>query len=237
MSGVGSVVSVVGNIAMAPVRAASSLFTPREETKVWTCGCGEVELHMQGEPLFSFDCHCSACTPIAKYLAAKSEKSISAVVNETGVAKAFYTLDKVTIVKGKDKMAGVKLGAAGKNVRSYCKPCGTMIVGDSPVPFGFRPFNRCALKNADGTPYVPAEPVWGIKWGGCAWADAVPEPKHEADPEWLVAKIDNLGPITIPADLDGDATPGFFPDPDACTEVCPKPGEKRASLLGRMLGY
>ena len=110
---------------------------------IWECGCGEVQLELRGEPDFVFDCHCSACTPIARYLDEKSRgkgisaspnattsgkafysfgKGISAVTNSTGVAKAFYTLDKVKYVRGRDNVAGIKLGETGENIRSYTMP-------------------------------------------------------------------------------------------------------------------
>ena len=73
----------------------------------WSCGCGQVELEMSDAPYFCFDCHCSACTPVARYLDAKSDgQGISPIVHETGVAKAFFLLDKVQFIKGKDKIAG-----------------------------------------------------------------------------------------------------------------------------------
>ena len=82
--------------------------------KTWKCGCGEVTLTLEGEPYFNLDCHCSACTPVSKYLDAKSGgKGISSIINTTGVAKAFYMLDKVKFETGKDKIAGVKLGESG----------------------------------------------------------------------------------------------------------------------------
>ena len=118
---------------------------------------------MAAEPYFVLDCHCSACTPVAKYLDAKAAKAgqpnISAVIHDTGVAKAFFLLDQVEWKKGKDKIAGVKLGEAGQNVRGYTTCCNTLVIGDSPVPFPFRPFNRLALKHKDGKPFVPTDPA------------------------------------------------------------------------------
>ena len=183
------------------------------------------------EPYFNLDCHCSACTPVSRYLDAKSAslggKGISSIIKETGVAKAFYMLDKVTWVQGKEKVAGVKLGPEGGNVRAYASCCGTLLIGDSPVPFAFRPFNRLAIRNADGTPYEPAEPVWGCKGGGNPWYDAIPEPKHEGDPQWLIDKVvaleqpdHGLGGLGA---HEGDTTPGLFPDPAKCDEFVPKP--------------
>ena len=90
----------------------------------------------------------------------------SAVTNSTGVAKAFYTLDKVKYVRGRDNVAGIKLGETGENIRSYTTCCNTLLIGDSPVPFCFRPFNRNAIRNANGSPYIPSEPVWSTKFGG-----------------------------------------------------------------------
>ena len=165
----------------AAERAPAPAAAGAEDYKEWKCGCGEVVLKLQGDPYFNLDCHCSACTPLAKYLDNKGGGGISALVNGTGVAKAFYFLDRLSFVKGKDRIAGVKLGKDGRNVRAYASCCNTLVIGDSPVPFAFRPLNRAAIRNADGSPYVPAELVWGCKGGGNVWYDAIPEPKHEGE--------------------------------------------------------
>ena len=89
---------------------------------------------------------------MAKYLDAKSNgKDISAVVHEMGVAKALFMLDKVKFYTGKDKdkLAGVKIGQDGQNVRAYSSCCHTLLMGDSPLPFPLRPFHLLALLNAD----------------------------------------------------------------------------------------
>ena len=81
------------------------------------------------------------------------------------------------------------------------------------------------IRNADGTPYVPAE-CWGCKGGGNPWYDAIPEPRHPGDPDWLVAKCEaleadghGLGGV---GEWEGDPLPGMFPDPAAVHEVVPK---------------
>ena len=219
-----TLLKMLGNVANAPGEAKPMAASGSLK---WSCGCGGVILAMQGEPYFTLDCHCSACVPVAKYLDAKSNgKGASPIVNETGVAKAFFMLDKVKFVQGKDKVAGVKLGETGANVRAYTTCCSTQLICDSPVPFPFRPFNRCCLKNEDGSPYVPAEPAWGCKGGDNPWWDAVPEPKHPTDPDWLVDEIkalevDGHGLGSV-GDFDGDTTPGFFAKPEDITEFVPK---------------
>jgi len=206
----------------------SGNFPPHDDFtyKNWKCGCGQVKLALEGEPYFNLDCHCSACTPVSRYLDAKGGgQGISAIVEGTGVAKAFYMLDKVTFVKGKELVRGVKLGQTGGNVRAYASCCGTLLIGDSPVPFAFRPFNRMAITEADGSPYRPGQ-CWGCKGGGNSWYDAIPEPKHPGDPAWLVAKVEalqkpghGLGGL---GSFEGDPTPGFFPDPASVDEYISK---------------
>ena len=73
----------------------------------------------------------------------------------------------------------------------------------------------------------PAEPVRGCKGGGNPWYDAIPEPKHEGDPQWLIDKVvaleqpdHGLGGLGA---HEGDTTPGLFPDPAKCDEFVPKP--------------
>ena len=210
----------------APPRAWDPKSTTARE---WRCGCGEVRIRLEGEPLFELDCHCSACTPVARSLDAKSGgRGISAIVNKTGVAKSFYLLDRVKFLRGKEKIGGVKLGVEGQNVRAHTTCCHTMVIGDSPVPFDFRPFNRNAIFNLDGSKYVPADPVWGCKGGGNPWWDDVPEPKHPGDPDWLVAKIEALERETHGAahTYIGDPSPGFYPDPSKIPDFVDKPKQK-----------
>ena len=55
------------------------------------------------------------CVPVSKYLDNKGGgKGISALSNTTGVATAFYTLDKVTILAGKDIITGIKSGRGAR---------------------------------------------------------------------------------------------------------------------------
>ena len=56
--------------------------------------------------------------------------------------------------------------------------------------------------------------------------DAIPEPKHPGDPDWLVAKVQALekpdhgmGGV-VP--FSGDSLPGLFPVPDQCKLCIPK---------------
>ena len=76
-------------------------------------------------------------------------------------------------------------------------------IGDLPVPFPFRPFNRLALKNADGNPYVRSEIPMACKGGDNPWYGRVPEPKYPGDPDWLIEKIKALdveGTLSVASD-------------------------------------
>ena len=141
---------------------------------------------------------------------------------------------------------------------SHCSGCHTLIIGDSPVPFAFRPFNRHAIQNADGSRYCPASAVWGIKGGymppchpsaHSAWSVWSAHPgavcvdqlsPAQRQPQWVRRRPRARAPIRprlarrrhrwdasvrwgaisvyhIQLTIYGkhDATPGFYPDPDA----------------------
>jgi hypothetical protein len=76
-----------------------------------------------------------------------------------GVAKAFYNMKDVEF-SGENpagQLEFLKLGDAGKNVRSYTRCCGTQLqtAGGRSFPAAFRPFNRNCITNADGSKYNP----------------------------------------------------------------------------------
>ena len=128
--------------------------------RTWECECGEFQLKLLGEPLFVINCHCRSCVACMRYIDAKGDgRNTSAVAGGAngGVAKAFFELENVEFVGTNpiDKMAFVKLGSDGKNIRSYTRCCGTQIntAGGRSFPASFRPFNRNCIKNSDGSEY------------------------------------------------------------------------------------
>ena len=79
----------------------------------------------------------------------------------------------------RQKVGFVKVGEQGKIIRSYCTGCGTMLGVHRDTAAGF---NRRAIFNNDGSPYVPAKPVTNIMAKYAFDPSNVPEPKTSIIP-------------------------------------------------------
>jgi hypothetical protein len=86
----------------------------------WQCRCGGVILLLRGNPLFDVDCHCTHCLPVAQYVLSKGislkNAGISAVcATGHGVAKSFYSLDCVSVYRGREHLQLVKRAVTRTN--------------------------------------------------------------------------------------------------------------------------
>ena len=195
---------------------------PPRVVQYFRCKCGAVEIELAGEPFLVNNCHCTMCIKVAHYLDAKGG-GISSIAHTTGVAKAMFFLENVSYMKGKALLRPLKIGPEGKNVRSYTSCCNTLCNADGGAgnpPFGFRPFNRNAIVNADGTPFAPPDVLNTQGETNPKWPD-VPEPKCAGFP----LADEKLGLVSSAewgaGALLGDTTPGLYTDPATVDEFVP----------------
>ena len=134
---------------------------------IFKCQCGAVQADLQGAPSDDRTCHCHSCVAAAKFVEAKPDfKGISALTNTGGVTFTLYKGSKinfttdVTSDEAREKIFGyVKVGSDGKQHRTYCRNCGTMLGWLRP---GFVGLNRNCITLEDGTAYEPPGTVLNI---------------------------------------------------------------------------
>jgi len=178
---------------------------------MWKCRCGLVCLVLKGAPLFDVDCHSSVDSvfPIAEYMDSKGRsmhnKGKSAISKSgKGVSKTWYSLDKVSVFRGREHIKPVKRSATATNVRAYVDCCNTLCVTDGGkdmfvtacgLSAPLRSFTRACVRRADGKLHDPA----GVPiTGGAdheAW-DELPEPKFKGYPEAIQQVIDGFEAYT-----------------------------------------
>jgi hypothetical protein len=210
---------------------------PSPVLRLWKCACGKVKIQLTGEPFLINNCHCTACYPVAVFVdAAGDGGGTSAVTLATGVAKAMFFLENVKYISGKELLKPIKLGEGGRNVRSYTSCCHTLCNTDGGAgnpPFGFRPFNRLAIYNTDGSPFLPLAPVMNTQGeSNPKWGD-VPDPKTpgfpEADEKLAMVPNGEWGA----GNLLNDITPGLYTDPAKVELFIPIPTAARSCCCWR----
>lgn len=197
---------------------------------VFKCGCGKVQVPLQGEPYLEGDCVCRSCVAAVKYIDEKkgTDKSISCLSKDgTGMAISGYKLNQFELPPDLD-VGFVKVGEDGDKTRVYTKCCGTFTIhgGGHGWPFAMRMFNRNALYHkASGDQYVsPDEPCVNFNAAHSFDPSAIPEPKADGAPDHFVPKFQAM------ANPDFDVEPYkqnpiLFPDM-AKAEVVPVTWEK-----------
>ena len=130
--------------------------------RTWKCSCGKFQAKLRGEPILVLNCHCRSCVSCMRHIDDKGDgrnTSAEAPNGNGGVAKAFFYLKDVEFNDRDpaEQLEFVKLGEAGRNVRSYTRCCGTQLntAGGRSFPAPFRPFNRNCIANPDGSAYSP----------------------------------------------------------------------------------
>mmetsp|Transcript_394 Transcript_394/g.819 ORF Transcript_394/g.819 Transcript_394/m.819 type:complete len:204 (+) Transcript_394:57-668(+) len=162
--------------------------------RTWQCKCGQVQFKLRGEPVIVMNCHCHSCVSVARHCDDKAAGSnISALSEGGGCAKAMFYLENVSLPDDKlaEKLAFCKVGDQGDIIRSYTKCCGTLVntAGGRSFPTGFRPFNRNCIRNEDGTPYEPKEPVINILAKYAFRPEDVPAPRRSLVPMGILRKF------------------------------------------------
>ena len=209
----------------APADAPAKADRPAVESgsMLWSCRCG-VSIALKGEPLYSINCHCTHCLPVVQYIDHKSDsvpderKGISAVSDTgLGVAKAFYLLEDVSFLGGREKLVPVKRSSVSTNVRMYTSCCNTLCVCDSgkSMPHPWRSFNRNAITAADGSAYKPVG-VCNAFGEDNPDFDSVPQPKANGLPESITAKLETVWHADLePPERDEHAGPWAPPPKDS----------------------
>jgi hypothetical protein len=77
-------------------------------------------------------CHCRDCVGFVRCLGSSGEKFL---INKATQMVHFYSSD-VTVVRGSEHVGAVKLTAASRHIRCYCRRCGTPlgVQATNPVP-------------------------------------------------------------------------------------------------------
>lgn len=186
----------------------------------WKCKCNKVVIKFHNEPFMCNNCHCTYCSPIARFIDKKSDsKNISAIIYNTGVAKAMFSLNQIKEFIGKDLLKPIKFGKNSENIRAYTSCCNTLCIcdGGKNLGFSFRPFNRNCLYNLDGSKYIPLyNLIWNTQGGDNSEYDKIPEPKDPDLPPHLLKIVEREVKKDDYGIYKNDTSPGFYCDPSDC---------------------
>ncbi len=105
------------------------------------CFCGQVELEVSGAPIFQGFCHCDSC-----------RSWLGAPVH----AATLWPTEKVTIVKGEEKLATYK--KTERSQRKHCTNCGGHVINSHPDE-GFVDVMAPIIKD------FPFEPTMHVHYG------------------------------------------------------------------------
>ena len=185
--------------------------------RIWKCGCGKIQLKLMGDPTIApTNCHCHSCVAFGRYLDEKynannNKEYTSGIVHENnngGSCATFFLPNQVEEITEltADQFGIIRIGPKGKEVRKYCKCCGTPL---GVIDRSFWALNRNAIYETEddqsgGTTkkYVPADPP--PLNGNKKYAfdpSKVPEPNHNMAPLTVLLKfvkilLNPFGPTT-----------------------------------------
>lgn len=112
-----------------------------------SCLCGEVEYEVTGEAIRFYKCHCQRCR------------------KATGTGHAtnlFIKADKITWLKGEERVAAYKVPEAERFTNSFCRQCG------SRMPRFVPELNVVMLPAGSLDNDLPISPEANIFWGSRA---------------------------------------------------------------------
>jgi hypothetical protein len=100
-----------------------------------SCGAIQIDLHVPGSSYGLIDqstglCHCKDCVGFLKALGAQGEAFLR---NNASQVVLFYPSD-LTIVRGSDKVAAMRLRPDTPTLRFYCRECKTPLGVQAPSP-------------------------------------------------------------------------------------------------------
>lgn len=103
-----------------------------------SCGCGQVQLRINGSPLFRFECYCHSCADAVKFCIKKSGdvdnipngldgngRFTNVGPNELGVDLCMVVGNQIEVIEGESLIVPYKLNESTKTVRFYTKCCGS----------------------------------------------------------------------------------------------------------------
>ncbi|MBD3730317.1 MAG: GFA family protein [Sphingomonadales bacterium] len=76
------------------------------------CGCGHVRYRVEGEPIFTNNCHCRLCQH---------------QTGSTSVVNAFFESDRIALLEGELSEHRVDAGSGGPHIICRCAQCGTAL--------------------------------------------------------------------------------------------------------------
>jgi hypothetical protein len=82
------------------------------------------------------------------------------------------------------KLSFVKVGESGRVARCYTTCCQSQVT--NMVAPTFVGLTTNFIKNEDGSPYVPPEPVWNVNAKLAFDPSVVKDPKHNSAPFWML---------------------------------------------------
>lgn len=124
--------------------------------------------------------------PVQRHIGDKRKVGQGASASKDGgTAASFYAASKVEFPADLDrKLSFVKVGESGRVGRSYTNCCQSQVT--NAVGPTFVAFTTNFIRNDDGSPYVPSEPVWNVMVKYAFDPSAVKDPKHDLAPFGLL---------------------------------------------------
>jgi hypothetical protein len=125
-----------------------------------SCGCGKVQLRINGSPLFRFECYCHSCADAVKFCTEKGANDgvpdfldgngrfTNVGPSELGVDLFMVVGKQFEVIEGESLIVPYKLNESTKTVRFYSKCCGSNLGEHGDAAFAL-PVTLFQEKNED----------------------------------------------------------------------------------------